>query len=75
MIQIRKAHDRGHTDLGWLKSHDLSVGRGAWLQVAQGAVTINGATLTTGDGGAAEQPGALTLVAVEPTEAILFDLK
>ena len=45
-----------------------------WLQIAVGALTLNGVALTTGDGASTEQPGRLTLTATEPTEAILFDL-
>ena len=54
--------------------HDLKPGRGAWLQIAEGALTLNGATLQTGDGASTEEPGALKLTATQPTEALLFDL-
>jgi len=56
-------------------AHELAPGRGAWLQVAQGALTLNEVTLRTGDGGHTEDAGTLTLTALEQTEAILFDLK
>lgn len=56
-------------------THELKRGRGAWLQIAEGVVSFNGITLTTGDGASTEEPGTLTLVANQPTEAILFDLK
>ncbi len=59
---------------GQTVSHELNPGRGAWLQVAAGALTLNGLALTTGDGASTEQAGPLTLTASEPTEAILFDL-
>ena len=59
---------------GQTATHRLKAGRGAWLHVAQGALTLNGAALTTGDGASTEEPGTLTLTATEPTEAILFDL-
>lgn len=55
-------------------THDLQGGRGAWLQVARGALSLNGHPLGTGDGAATEQAGRLTMVATEPAEAILFDL-
>ncbi len=55
-------------------THDLKSGRGAWLQIAEGALTLNDVALTTGDGVSTEQPGRLTLVATRPTEALLFDL-
>ncbi|MBI5773505.1 MAG: pirin family protein [Verrucomicrobia bacterium] len=54
--------------------HELKPGRGAWLQIATGAATLNGVALEAGDGASAEEPGTLTLQATEPTEALLFDL-
>ncbi len=59
---------------GQTVTHDLRAGRGAWLQVARGALTLNGAPLAAGDGASTEQPGRLTLTAAEPAEALLFDL-
>ena len=59
---------------GQTVSHHLKPGRGAWLHVAEGALTLNGAPLSTGDGASTEEPGTLTLTATRPTEAILFDL-
>ncbi len=55
-------------------AHDLKEGRGAWLQIAEGALTLNGIALQTGDGASTEQLGKLSLTATQPTEAILFDL-
>jgi quercetin 2,3-dioxygenase len=59
---------------GQTVTHSLRAGRGAWVQVAEGALTLNGVSLDTGDGASAEVPGALTLTAIRPTEALLFDL-
>ena len=59
---------------GQTVTHDLRAGRGAWLQVARGALTLNAASLAAGDGASTEQPGRLTLTATAPTEALLFDL-
>lgn len=56
-------------------THDLRSGRGAWLQVAAGALTFNGVELATGDGASIETAGKLTFTATRPVEAILFDLK
>lgn len=56
-------------------THHLKPGRGAWLHVAEGALTLNGVPLATGDGASAEEPETLTLTATRPTEAILFDLR
>jgi redox-sensitive bicupin YhaK (pirin superfamily) len=55
-------------------THELRPSRGLWLQVARGAVTLNGAGLAAGDAAAAEEPGVQTIVATEPAEALLFDL-
>ena len=59
---------------GQTVTHELKPGRGAWLQIAEGGLTLNGATLETGDGASTEEPGTLTLTATQPTEALLFDL-
>lgn len=59
---------------GQTVAHTLQSGRGAWLHVATGALTANGVALETGDGASTEQPGRLTFTAVQPTEALLFDL-
>ncbi|MDP3072806.1 MAG: pirin family protein [Opitutaceae bacterium] len=59
---------------GQTVTHDLRAGRGAWLQVARGALTLNGTRLAAGDGASTEQPGPLTLTATHSTEALLFDL-
>ena len=56
-------------------THSLRAGRGAWLQVARGALTLNGTTLSTGDGASTESEGALNITATADTEALLFDLK
>jgi len=55
-------------------THDLKAGRGAWLQIAEGGLTLNGVALVTGDGASTEEPSTLTLTADKPTEALLFDL-
>lgn len=56
-------------------THELLAGRGAWLQVARGKLTLNEATLAAGDGASTEAAGTLTLSASEDAEALLFDLK
>lgn len=59
---------------GQTVTHELKQGRGAWLQVAEGALTLNGVALSTGDGASTEEPGTLTLNATTTTEALLLDL-
>lgn len=54
--------------------HELAPGRHAWVQVARGAVTVNGLELSEGDGLAISEERAVTLSAREPAEVIVFDL-
>jgi redox-sensitive bicupin YhaK (pirin superfamily) len=60
---------------GQTVTHDLKAGRGAWLQIAEGALKFNNVEMNTGDGASTELPGWLTFTAILPTEALLFDLK
>jgi quercetin 2,3-dioxygenase len=55
-------------------SHRLAPGRHAWVQVARGAVTLNGAALAAGDGAAVSEEAALDLQACEPSQVLVFDL-
>jgi redox-sensitive bicupin YhaK (pirin superfamily) len=54
--------------------HTLVAGRHAWLHVAEGEVTLNGRSLAAGDATAVDEPVALDLVAVKPSQVLLFDL-
>ncbi|NJL45078.1 MAG: pirin family protein [Leptolyngbyaceae cyanobacterium SM2_3_12] len=55
--------------------HRLEPGRVAWLQVAQGAITLNGQALTAGDGAAIRAESVLTLTGSgDLSEVLLFDL-
>ena len=56
--------------------HPLAPGRHAWVQVARGAVTVNGTPLAAGDGAAvsAEEAVALKGSGATPAEVLLFDL-
>jgi redox-sensitive bicupin YhaK (pirin superfamily) len=49
-------------------------GRAQWVQVARGAVELNGQRLAAGDGAAIENETALTLRAEAPAELLLFDM-
>ena len=56
--------------------HALAPGRKAWLQVARGAVVLNGHDLATGDGAAVEGESTLTIATKsDSTEILLFDLR
>ena len=55
-------------------THGLSPDRFAWLQVAKGAVELNGKLLRQGDGAAVENEQKLTIKGAEEAEVLLFDL-
>jgi quercetin 2,3-dioxygenase len=55
-------------------AHALAPGRHAWIQVARGAVSVNGTTLGAGDGVALSGEERIELTAAGPAEALLFDL-
>jgi len=61
-------------DPGVSLSHALAPGRGAWVQVVRGSLSLNGVTLGAGDGAAVEDEASLTLSAVSAAELLLFDL-
>jgi len=61
-------------DEGRELDHALANGRGAWLQVAAGAVTLNGNDLKQGDGAAVKDESSLRITATEAAEVLLFDL-
>jgi redox-sensitive bicupin YhaK (pirin superfamily) len=52
----------------------LRDGRLGWLQVARGAVTLNGVSLATGDGAAIEKEPDLVIRADTDAEILLFDM-
>lgn len=49
-------------------------GRGTWVQVARGAVTVNGERLIHGDGAFTHDPGRVVIRGEERAEVLLFDL-
>ena len=55
-------------------THELRAGRGLWLQMMRGAVTLNDAVLNVGDGASSEAAGRFEIRAGEDAEALLFDL-
>jgi len=54
--------------------HTLGEGRGLWLQVMRGAVTLNGVALDVGDGAQSVRAGDHVIKASQDAEALLFDL-
>lgn len=55
-------------------SHQLAPERHAWVQVARGAITLNGQSLGQSDGAAASDETSLEIVGLEAAEVLLFDL-
>ena len=64
----------GKLAAGKAVSHPLATGRHAWVQVATGAVTLNGQTLTAGDGAAISDEPVLNILATTASEVLVFDL-
>ncbi len=55
-------------------TYQLDSARHAWVQVAQGAITLNGQALRQGDAAAVSDEHELTISAQEAAEVLLFDL-
>ena len=62
MMNIRKAHERGHAN------H-------AWLHIAEGAVELDGTPLEIGDAAAIQGGHTLKLSATQTAQILLFDLQ
>ena len=54
--------------------HEIERGRGIWLQLARGIVTVNGTQMREGDGAAVEDEPAIAIEADTDAEFLLFDL-
>ncbi len=61
-------------DAGLRVEHRPAAGRSAWVQVARGALKLNGKALKAGDGAALADEAEITIAALEPSELLLFDL-
>ena len=55
-------------------THTLKPKRHAWVQVAEGEVTVNGQLLQAGDGAAVSEETTLNLASAKPSQILLFDL-
>jgi redox-sensitive bicupin YhaK (pirin superfamily) len=55
-------------------SHSVRPSRKIWVQVARGAIDVNGADLGPGDGVAIEDEREVTVKASAPAEFLLFDM-
>jgi len=54
--------------------HELAPGRNAWIQVASGSATVNGATLAAGDGAAIAGERRLEIAGMSDGQILLSDL-
>ena len=61
-------------DAGTEVSHELHLGRHAWLHVAEGEVEVNGTTLKTGDAASLSDESDVKLVGAKSSQVLLFDL-
>jgi len=61
-------------DKGKEAKHEIEAGRHAWVQVARGAVKVNGVELKAGDGAAVSKETEIRAEAKESSEVLLFDL-
>ena len=61
-------------DPGRSVTHELAQGRHAWLQVATGAVGLDGRELNAGDGAAVSEMPSLEIAGRAASEIVLFDL-
>jgi quercetin 2,3-dioxygenase len=61
-------------DKGAQAEHSLEPDRHAWVQVARGAVEVNGKPLQAGDGAAISHESRVRVTAQKPSEVLAFDL-
>lgn len=54
--------------------HDVASGRKIWVQVASGALEVNGTRIEKGDGAAIAEEDAIEIAAIEDAEFLLFDM-
>lgn len=64
----------GRLAAGGQAEFPIASGRHAWLQLASGALSANGAPLRAGDAAALSDEPTLSLTASEPSLFVLFDL-
>ena len=54
-------------------AYGLQPGREAWVQIARGALTLNGVALSAGDGAGITEEPVLAFKSTEGAEVLLFD--
>lgn len=60
---------------GHIIEHVLAPNRGAWVQLARGAATLNGHAMKEGDGAALDDENIVRVAAQADCEMLLFDLQ
>jgi redox-sensitive bicupin YhaK (pirin superfamily) len=65
----------GKLDQGKRITHRSAPGRGLWLHVIEGEVSVAGETLKSGDGAAIENAETLEIQSGEGAQFLLFDLE
>ena len=55
--------------------YELGSDRHAWVQMARGAVTLDGQPLRQSDGAAVSEQSSLRLIGIESAELLVFDLR
>ncbi len=66
---------RGRFGVGRNLDYAIASGRGIWLQMIQGQITLDNQTLNAGDGAAVENQGSIRIQANHQSEFLFFDLK
>jgi len=61
-------------EAGRALTHPLAAGRGVWIQVVDGQISVNGVALASGDGAAIETEETIRITAPDRAEFLLFDL-
>ncbi len=61
-------------DAGANATHKLASDRHAWVQVAKGAIVVNGTQLSAGDGASISNEPEIRIEAAKASELLLFDL-
>jgi redox-sensitive bicupin YhaK (pirin superfamily) len=67
-IYLSKLDENSHVE------HQLGSDRHVWLQVLRGDITLNGNSLTAGDGAAVSDEVSVTIAASGAAEVMLFDM-
>jgi redox-sensitive bicupin YhaK (pirin superfamily) len=55
-------------------THPTERSRKGWIQLASGAITVNGEQLTAGDGAALAYEESITIKSTADSELLLFDM-